>query len=80
MAVGAGKTGVNIGSDQFYREFGSHDSTAQTKDIDVIILHALVRGEGVVTGGGADATEFVGGHASAGAASTNQGGTLRRAG
>ena len=51
----------------------------QAEYIDVIILHALMGGKDVVTRGRADTAEFISRDASAGAAATQEDGSLRAA-
>ena len=62
MTLFAGETRLEEGADQFVRERGADDASAQHQHVHVVVLDALVRRVGVVTQTGANPGDAIGSH------------------
>src|SRR5882672_1298983 len=65
MPVQIRKSGVQVSPQEFRRKLGPDDARTQAEHVHAVILNTLMRGKRVVAGGGADAPELIGCHASA---------------
>src|SRR6185437_13668138 len=76
MALSAGEGRAYVVADQVERQIRTDHAGPKAEDVDIVILDALPGREGIVTRGRADAAEFVGRDAGAGAAAADQHGPV----
>src|SRR5579864_5335991 len=76
VALFVGEFCGEVSSYQVFSELHADHARAQHQDVHVVVLHTLMSGIGVVTDRGADALDFIGGHACADTAATDQHATV----
>src|SRR5690349_3419141 len=76
VALLAGELRPREGGDDLRGVGGPHDARAEAEHVDVVVLHRLVRGVGVVRRAGADAGDLAGGHGDPGAGAAHDDRTL----
>src|SRR3954447_11204139 len=79
VALLAGELRLRIGGDDLRGVGGPHDARAEAQHVDVVVLHGVMRGVGVVRRAGPDAGDLAGGHSDAGARAADDDRAVRAA-